>query len=144
MTSARDAAREVVEQLLEDERLRGDLSDDGYGPLLDWATATLIAVAEEVTVLSPERAKRQLEVARDAVRATMEAVVSAASSVSRPATLALLRDRVVASNPLVRSRIAFSGFRLGHDRDANAARLARALRGARPRLHLEEVRGTHR
>lgn len=134
MSSARDAAREVVEQLLEDERLRGDLSDDGYGPLLDWATATLIGAAEEWAGRPADEARRNLEAARDVVRATMEAVVFAACSPSQHATLALLRDQVVASNPVVRSRIAFSGFRLGHDCDANAARLARALRAARPRL----------
>lgn len=144
MSSARDAAREAVEQLLEDERLRGELSDDGYGPLLDWATATLIGVAEELTDRPADEARRTLDAARDVVRATMEAVVVAACSPSQHATLALLRDRVVASNPVARSRIAFSGFRLGHDCDANAARLARALRGARPRLKLGNARGTSR
>lgn len=131
MSNARDVARDVVEQLLDDERLRGELSDDGYGPLLDWATVTLIAAAEDAVALRPEDAKLRMEAARDAVRTTMAAVVFAACSRSQRATLSLLRDKLVASNPLVRSRIAFSGFRLGDDHDANAARLARALRGAR-------------
>ena len=38
-------AKPAVERLSEDESLRGDLSDVGFGPLLDWAVAAVEAYA---------------------------------------------------------------------------------------------------
>jgi hypothetical protein len=45
---------------------------------------------------------------------------------------ALLREAPLARDPEARARVAAIGLRLGDDADANAARLARALRGLRP------------
>lgn len=46
--SASDAeavAQTVAERLSDDEALRGDLSDAGFGPILNWATELAIAAA---------------------------------------------------------------------------------------------------
>lgn len=131
MADADALAREAIEPLLEDERLRGELSDAGFAPLLDWATTALSALAQEAATAPEAEARSRMAAARDAVRATIDAVVYAAQARTRRAALALLRDPLVARNPLARSRIAFTGFRLGNDADANAMRLTRALRTVR-------------
>ncbi len=41
MSQAKELARPAVEQILEDEGLRGNLTDEGYGPLLEWAIAAI-------------------------------------------------------------------------------------------------------
>ena len=129
MADAEALAQGAVEALAEDETLRGDLTDTGFGPLLEWATNALIAAARAVAA-APDAAAR-MGAARDRVKATLAAAVQAAEGHRRADTLALLRDPLVARNPLVRSRVAFVGFRLGSDADANAARLAKALRDVR-------------
>src|SRR5947209_8360225 len=45
MAETEELARSAVERLSEDEALRGDLSDVGFGPLLEWAIAAARAYA---------------------------------------------------------------------------------------------------
>ena len=45
MSAAESLAQGAVERLLENESLRGDLTDAGFAPIVDWATTTLIAAA---------------------------------------------------------------------------------------------------
>src|SRR5437660_7793432 len=42
-----DLANAAIERLAEDESLRGDLTDDGYLPLQNWAIARLQRIAHE-------------------------------------------------------------------------------------------------
>jgi hypothetical protein len=46
--SPEQMAERVYERLAEDERLRGSLTDAGYGPLLDWAAGCALAQAPRV------------------------------------------------------------------------------------------------
>jgi hypothetical protein len=49
MGSAEDLAQSVVEQLSEDETLRGDeLTDEGFTPLFDWLTEAALAYARKL------------------------------------------------------------------------------------------------
>jgi hypothetical protein len=74
----------AAERLLEDERLRGDLTDDEFQPLLDWALAASDALAAGTAGLSDDRAAETIEaglvrirgivvVARGAISAMLDA-----------------------------------------------------------------------
>ncbi|HET8627109.1 MAG TPA: hypothetical protein VFL91_06805 [Thermomicrobiales bacterium] len=130
MADAEALAERAAGPLLEDEALRGDLTDEGFGPLLDWATNALTAAAERVAA-EPD-AERRMDDAGAAVKATLQAAVQAAQGHARADTLALLRDPLVARSPLGRARVAAVAYRLGGDADRNATRLAQALKGVRP------------
>ncbi len=69
------AARQewAAERLLEDERLRGELTDDEFQPLLDWALATVDRVAAETAGQTEEVARRRLEAALDRIRDAIHA-----------------------------------------------------------------------
>jgi hypothetical protein len=51
-------AEALSERLVEDESLRGDLTDDEYQPLLDWATKRIEQLAESARPLAPATAER--------------------------------------------------------------------------------------
>ncbi|HEX5501917.1 MAG TPA: hypothetical protein VFW96_04810 [Thermomicrobiales bacterium] len=130
MADAEALAQGAAERLLEDETLRGDLTDEGYGPLLDWATNAITAAAERVAT-APD-AERRMADAGAAVKATLQAAVQAAQGHARADSRALVRDPLVARGPFTRARVAAVAYRLGADADRNAIRLARALREVRP------------
>ena len=72
-----------------------------------------------------------MEAAGAAVKETLTAAVQAAQGHSRRDVLALAGTPLVARNTMARGRVLFAGFLLGNDPDANARRLARALRDLR-------------
>lgn len=96
------AARQerAAERLLEDERLRGDLTDDEVQPLLDWALAQSDALAARTAGLADEQAERVIDdgLARikDAMQAAGGAVLAMADSgaEARNAELARLPDSI--------------------------------------------------
>lgn len=128
MADAAALAQSAAETLLGDETLRGDLTDDGFGPLLDWALAALKAAAARAAALPDAEAEAQMSAATERVRATLEAAVQAAQGHTRADLLALLRAPLPALSGRTRSLLALAGFRLGDDADANAVRLAKVLR----------------
>ncbi len=128
MAEAEALAERAVGALLDDETLRGDLSDDGFGPLLEWATNALTAAARQVADAPDAEAEARMEAAGAAVKDTLAAAVQAAGGRSRRDVLALAGTPLVARNTMARGRVLFAGFRLGDDPDANARQLARALR----------------
>ncbi len=127
-------AQGAVETLLEDERLRGDLSDEGFGPLLDWATRALTAAGEVARGASEEAARARMAEVAEQVRGALAAAVQAAEGHSRDDLRALLREPLLQRSVPAQLRVATLGLRLGDDPDANAARLARALGGLYPRV----------
>ncbi|MDP9372427.1 MAG: hypothetical protein M3Q65_08250 [Chloroflexota bacterium] len=134
MVDAETLARGAVEALLDDESLRGDLTDDGFGPLLAWATGALTADAREIAASAADEtaARARMVEAGRAVKAVLTAAVEAAQSEGRDDLQALLRQPLLAGNGDARTRVARAGLQFGDDPDANAALLARALRGRRP------------
>ena len=128
MAEAEALAERAVGALLDDETLRGDLSDDGFGPLLEWAANALTAAARQVADAPDAQAEARMEAAGVAVKETLAAAVQAAQGRSRRDALALAGTPLVARNTMARGRVLFAGFLLGNDPDANARRLAAALR----------------
>lgn len=51
--NADDLAKAIVEPLSEDEQVRGDLTDDGFGPLLQWAVDAATSYAEKALKANP-------------------------------------------------------------------------------------------
>jgi len=121
-------AQGPVERLVEDERLRGDLTDDGFNPLVSWGTDALTAAAQAVTTASDDAATTRMTEAEETTKRLIAAVVRAAQEGSREAVRALMDDPAVTGHLRTRLRVIANGWRLGDDPDANAIRLAGTLR----------------
>lgn len=76
------AARQerVASRILEDERLRGDLTDDEFQPLLDWALAAADELVASTAGQTDEQADRRIDgglsAIRDAVAAAGDAIAA--------------------------------------------------------------------
>lgn len=66
----------VAERILDDERLRGPLTDDAYAPLQGWALAWIDARACATADRSDEEAARALESDLDWIKAQLRSLVS--------------------------------------------------------------------
>lgn len=128
MADAAALAQGPVERLVENERLRGDLTDNGFSPLLTWASDALTAAAQGVKDAPEDAATARLAEAEETTKRLMEAVVRAAQEHSREAVRALMDDPAVAGHLRTRLRVIANGWRLGDDPDANAIRLTGTLR----------------
>jgi hypothetical protein len=75
------AARQerLASRILEDERLRGDLTDDEFQPLLDWAMAAADGLAASTAGQPDEQADRRLD---GGLRAIKEAVAAAGDAIA--------------------------------------------------------------
>ena len=76
MSNGEDLARGAVEQLSEDESLRGDLTDDGFSPLLQWASDAAIAYAK---TLKPDQTE-QMQNYASRLKGVMQSVVVGADA----------------------------------------------------------------
>jgi hypothetical protein len=132
MADAESLAQGAVERLVENETLRGDLSDVGFGPIVEWASNALIGAAQQVTTDPAEAAQARMDEAETATKRIVEEVVDAAQRHTRTEVLALMNDPTIARDLGARLRLAANGWRLGDDTDANAIRLIKALRGVQP------------
>jgi hypothetical protein len=112
-----ELAERVYERVAEDESLRGALSDDGYGALLDWCANRIVNVA-----LEPEVGT--LDELADAFRETMRALVAAAEG-GDSAALAELPPVAVDGGCFDELGKALEGG--GNDPDRRAIALAEAL-----------------
>ncbi len=128
MADAAALAQGPIERLAEDERLRGDLTDDGFNPLFTWGTDALTAAAQGVAEAPDDAATARMTEAEATTKRLIGAVVRAAQEGSREAVRALMDDPAVAAHLRTRLRVIANGWRLGDDPDANAIRLAGTLR----------------
>jgi len=128
MADAAALAQGPVERLVENERLRGDLTDAGFNPLLTWATDALAAAAQGVKDASEDAATARMAEAEETTKRLIGSVVRAAQEHSREAVRALMDDPAVAGHLRTRLRVIANGWRLGDDPDANAIRLTGTLR----------------
>lgn len=80
------AARQqrAAERLVEDERLRGDLTDEEFGPLLDWALATIDRVAAETVGQPDDVADGQVMASVAAIREALALVNDRAKAIGAP------------------------------------------------------------
>ncbi|MDB5080821.1 MAG: hypothetical protein JWP00_2745 [Chloroflexi bacterium] len=121
MADANQLARQAVERLSEDEALRGDLSDFGFGPLLDWANAAVEAYAAK----EPDSAAMDQYTSR--VRGVVQSAVDTAQAGKLDDPEALLdfdppgRDKALAD---------LKALQLGDDPDDNAVKIAAVLQSA--------------
>ncbi len=121
MADANQLARSAVERLSEDESLRGELSDIGFGPLLDWAVAAVKAYA----------AKAANSDAMDQYTGRVRGVVQAVVEVAQAGKLddpAALLDFEPANRD--KAQTALKALSLGEDPDANAEQIATVLQAA--------------
>lgn len=121
MADANQLARAAVERLSEDEALRGDLSDIGFGPLLDWAVAAVQAYAAKAADSAA------MDRYTDRIRGVVQAVVEAAQA-GKLADPAPLLDFDPA-NPAT-ATAALTDLSLGDDPDDNAVQITAVLQAA--------------
>lgn len=120
-----DLANPVIERLVEDETLRGDLTDDGYLPLQNWAIARIQRVAREAAhhpdpAAAMDRFAEQIRAfVRDAVQAAQAGALGDLPERVQPRVV-LKKDVPDVVDAL--KKIAFTG-----DADANAQAIAQAM-----------------
>ena len=133
MSDGATLAQGAVERLLENESVRGDLTDEGAKAALDWATNALTAAAEGIAKEPDEQVQAtRMDEAEATVKRVLGKLVQAAQGHGRSDVLDLLNDPLVAASVAARFRLGTVAWRLGNDIDKNAIRLAGALRGVRP------------
>jgi hypothetical protein len=101
----------------DDERLRGHLTDAGYGPILRWAATRALALAETVDAAN-------LESLQEGLRRAVAAVVEAAET-GRARALDGGDPRVLERSALQRAALAL--LRAPDGSDERAAAIAQAL-----------------
>ena len=117
----KDLAQNAVERLSEDEALRGDLSDVGFGPLLDWATAAVTAYAAHASK------QEDVDQYTDRVRGVVQsAVADADAGQIDPITDLLDFD----SADKAGTEAALKALKLSDDSDQNAVDIAGVLQAA--------------
>lgn len=121
MADANQLARPAVERLSEDESLRGDLSDIGFGPLLDWAVAAVTAYAAKAADSDA------MDQYTGRVRGVVQAAVEAAQAAKLDDPAPLLDFDPADRNKALADLQALS---LGDDPDANAEQIAAILQSA--------------
>lgn len=119
-------ANPAIERLAEDESLRGDLTDDGYGPLQQWAFDRLTRVAHEAAHHPAPQA------AMDGFATQIRAFVSDAVQAAQAGKLGDLtsdvKPRVVLKQDAPAVVAALQKITFTQDADANAQAIATALR----------------
>jgi hypothetical protein len=118
-------ANGAIERLTEDETLRGDLTDDGYQPLQDWAVARLQRIAHEAAHHPDPQAA--MDGFTEQIRGFVRAVVQAAQDGALDDLPEQVKPRVVLQKDVhatveVLKKIAFTS-----DADANAKAIAAAI-----------------
>ena len=125
-----DLANAAIEQLAEDESLRGDLTDDGYTPLQSWAFARLQAVAREA-VHHPDP-QAAMDAFTRQIRGFVQDAVTAATNGALGDLPATLHPRIVLAADVPKVQAALRALKLGNDADANAQAIAGALAPTAP------------
>ncbi len=120
-----DLANPAIERLAEDEALRGDLTDDGYLPLQNWAFARLQRIAHEAAHHPDPQAAMDGYAAQ--IRAFVQAAVRAAESGALGDLPAQVKPRVVLQNDVPAVVAALRQITFSKDADANAQAIAKAV-----------------
>ena len=122
-------ARLVSERLAEDERLRGDLTDAGFGPVLTLVTSMVPAAAARATA-DPHIDNAEETVSHGA-RALTKAIVQAASTGDVGALSELLSEPMLSDAAAERARAALAAEpQLPEIADERAIRIAEIVRAA--------------
>jgi hypothetical protein len=120
-----DLANAAIERLAEDESLRGDLTDDGYQPLQDWAVARLQRIAHEAAHHPDPQAA--MDGFTEQIRAFVRAAVQAAEDGTLGDLPEQVKPRVVLKDDMPAVVDALKKITFTNDADANAKAIADAL-----------------
>lgn len=120
-----DLANPAIERLAEDESLRGDLTDDGFTPLQNWAFARLQRIAHEA-VHHPDP-QGAMDGYTSQIRAFVQAAVQAATNKSLGDLPDLVKPHVVLAKEAPAVAGALRKITFTDDADANAQAIAAAL-----------------
>ncbi len=127
-----DLANPVIERFAEDENLRGDLTDDGYLPLQNWAIARIQRVAHEAAHHPDPEAT--MERFADQIRTFVRDAVQAAQAGALGDLPTQVQPRVVLKKDVPAVVDALKTIEFTSDADANTQAIAAAL----PAAHSEE------
>lgn len=121
--------RVVTERLAEDESLRGRLTDEGFGPVLDFATSLIPgAVRTALRHLGAQEAEDEVS---HHVRALVRGIVDAAEQGEPSVLLGHLSAPLFGTDEAIRLRdIISSGLQLGESSDARARHVVAMFRAA--------------
>ncbi len=120
-----DLANAAIERLAEDESLRGDLTDDGYLPLQNWAFARLQRIAREAAHHPDPQAA--MDGYASQIRAFVQTAVQAAENGDLGDLPGLVKPRVVLQKDVPTVVDALRKIAFAKDADANAQAIASAL-----------------
>jgi hypothetical protein len=120
-----DLANAAIERLAEDESLRGDLTDDGYLPLQNWAVARLQRIAHEAAHHPDPQAA--MDGYTSQIRAFVQAAVQAAENKDLGDLADQVKPRVVLAKDVPTVTAALRHLTFSDDADANAQVIAAAL-----------------
>jgi hypothetical protein len=116
--SPEQIAERVYERLADDERLRGSLTDAGYGPLLEWAAGCALAQAPRIA----GRGQAGLEWLAQRLREALATLVQAAEGAQEVSLTPVAAVAGSAAHDRVARALAEPG-----DPDGRAAAAAAAL-----------------
>jgi len=120
-----DLANPAIERLAEDEALRGDLTDDGFMPLQNWAFARLQHIAHE-TAHHPDP-QAAMDGSASQIRAFVRAAVQAAEHGDLGDLPDQIKPRIVLAKDVPAVVDALHHITFTKDADANAQAIATAL-----------------
>jgi hypothetical protein len=120
-----DLANSAIERLSEDEAVRGDLTDDGYQPLQDWAVARLQRIAHEAAHHPDPQAA--MDGFTEQIRGFVRAAVQAAQDGALGDLPDQVKPRVVLAKDVPAVVDALKKATFTNDADANAVAIAAAL-----------------
>lgn len=120
-----DLANPAIERLAEDESLRGELTDDGFTPLQNWAFARLQRIAHEAAHHPDPQAAMDGYTAQ--IRAFVQAAVQSAENKSLGDLPDQVKPRVVLAKDVPAVVNALRQIAFTDDADANAQAIAAAL-----------------
>ncbi|NWJ98066.1 MAG: hypothetical protein HXX20_20100 [Chloroflexi bacterium] len=122
MEDVESLAQQAAERLSEDEALRGNLTDEGFSPLLEWAIEAVLVYARNLESVTPEEAMDSY--ASRLKRVIQEAVASAETGkLDDPS--ALLNFELVHPEAIRQKLILLELQK--DDPDANAIQISRVL-----------------
>jgi hypothetical protein len=120
--NAESLAQQAAERLSEDEALRGNLTDDGFEPLLNWAVEAVIAYARTLESDTPEEA---MDAYATRIKGVIQEVVASAEAGKLDDPDALLNFELAQPKPL-RKKLEHLKLKKD-DPDANAIEITSIL-----------------
>jgi len=124
---ADDVAQRVAERLAEDETLRGDLTDAGFNPILQWVTDAATAATQRTGA-----AALDVDALGDAARKSVRALVRAAEHGDTSALSTAFGEPLFTADDAAKLTAAVTSAPTDGDSDTRARALVQALSAQTP------------